>query len=346
MAVDISLINDEVAKILLLGSLSFILAMIFTPLYTYFAFKYELWKKPRTTTTTGEKAKIFTKLHKAKHKRLPTMGGIIFVVVIILVTLMFNLSREQTALPLAVLAFAGLVGLSDDWINVRQLKAILGLQTRAKFLLILTIAVISGWYFTYKLGYTDFHMTFFGDISLNNWSWLMVPLFALVVVSSANALNITDGLDGLLGGLSASAFMSFGVIALLQGNYAIAGFCFTVVGALLSFIWFNVHPARFIMGDVGSFALGTSLGVVAMLTNTLTLLPIIGLVFVVEALSSGSQILSKKLRNGKKIFKIAPIHHHFEAMGWPETKVTMRFWIIGQMCAVLGVALAILGGHI
>jgi len=166
-----------------------------------------------------------------------------------------------------------------------------------------------------------------------------------VVVATANAVNISDGLDGLAGGLLVSAFGAFGIIAFMQTNYGIATFCLTIVGALLSYVWFNIYPARFFMGDVGSFALGTALGVVAMLTDTLMLLPVIGIVFVVEAGSSLIQLVSKQLF-GRKLFIVAPVHHHFEAQGWPETKVTMRFWIIGQVMAVLGVLLALIGGHI
>jgi phospho-N-acetylmuramoyl-pentapeptide-transferase len=158
-------------------------------------------------------------------------------------------------------------------------------------------------------------------------------------------VNISDGLDGLAGGLLSISYMTFGVIALLQGHLMIAGFCFTVVGALLSYLWFNIYPARFFMGDVGSFAFGTSLGVVAMLTNTLFLLPIIGVLFVIEAGSSLLQISSKKFFH-RKIFISAPLHHHLEAKGWPEAKVTMRFWVIGCVSAFIGLLMALGGGHI
>ena len=158
-------------------------------------------------------------------------------------------------------------------------------------------------------------------------------------------VNISDGLDGLAGGLLIMSFSAFGVIALLQGHLKIAGFCFTVVGALLSYLWFNIYPARFFMGDVGSFAFGTSLGVVAMMTNTLFLLPVIGILFVVEAGSSLIQIVSKKLFH-RKVFVSAPIHHHLEATGWPEVKVTMRFWVIAGVSAFVGILMALSGGHI
>lgn len=180
------------------------------------------------------------------------------------------------------------------------------------------------------------------DIDLQLGLWI-IPLFVFAVVATANAVNISDGLDGLAGGLAASAFGVYAVIALIEARYGVAGFCMTVLGALLSYTWFNIFPARFFMGDVGSFALGTALGVVAMLTDTVLLLPLIGIVFVAEAGSSLLQIASKKLRGGKKIFLVAPIHHHFEAAGWPETKVTMRFWVIGQVAAVLGLMVFLLG---
>ena len=208
--------------------------------------------------------------------------------------------------------------------------------------MITVIGLGLGWFFFEKLGVDAIHIPFLGEVALG---WFIIPLFALAVVSAGNAVNISDGLDGLAGGLAVIAYGAFGTIALLQGTPMIAGFCFTVAGALLSYLWFNIHPARFFMGDVGSFALGTSLGVVAMLTDTLALLPIIGIVFVIEAGSSLIQIFSKKVFK-RKVFISAPIHHHLEASGWPETKVTMRFWVIGAVAAFLGVMLAVAGGNI
>jgi phospho-N-acetylmuramoyl-pentapeptide-transferase len=235
------------------------------------------------------------------------------------------------------------VGLIDDVINIRGGgKGVAGLRSSLKFLMITAIGLALGWFFFEKLGVSAVHIPFIGPWELG---WLIIPIFAFVVVATGNAVNISDGLDGLAGGLAAIAFGSFGIIALLQGNGIMAGFCFTVVGALLSYLWFNIYPARFFMGDVGSFALGTSLGVVAMLTDSLFILPIIGLVFVVEAGSSLIQIFSKKVFK-RKIFISAPIHHHLEAIGWPETKVTMRFWIIATVCSFVGVMLALAGGNI
>ncbi len=334
--------TNTVAWILLLGCLSFVLSMLITPLYTAMAYRGRWWKKPRETTLTGEVAKVFTKLHAGKHKRLiPTMAGIIFVLSVGLTTLLFNLSRSETWLPLAAFAGAGMVGLLDDAINIRGSgKGTAGLPSKFKLLLTTLIALIGGWFFYFKLEVTSVHIPWFGQLSIG---WLIIPLFVLVVVATANAVNISDGLDGLAGGLAAIAFSVYAVIAFIEHRYGVAGFCMAVVGALLSYTWFNIYPARFFMGDVGSFALGTALGVVAMLTDTVVLLPIIGVVFVAEAGSVILQIISKKLRNGKKIFRIAPIHHHFEAVGWPEAKVTMRFWIIGQVAGILGLVLFLLG---
>lgn len=337
--------TGTLVRILLLGFLGFSLSMLITPLYTTLAYKYQWWKKPREKTVTGEIATIFNKLHAAKHKRLiPTMAGVIFVVATALVTVLFNFERSETWLPLAAFVGAGMVGLIDDVINIRGTgKGVAGLPSKLKLLLTTIIALIGGWFFYFKLDVNSVNIPFYGDLTIG---WFVIPLFVLVVVATANAVNMTDGLDGLAGGLATSAFASYAVIALLQERFGVAAFCMTIVGALLSYTWFNIFPARFFMGDVGSFSLGTALGVVAMITDTVLLLPIIGLLFVAEAGSTLLQITSKKLRNGKKIFKIAPIHHHFEASGWEETKVTMRFWVIGQVTGVIGLILFLLGGGI
>ncbi len=339
----ISIENSQLVEILFLAFLGFAMSMIITPLYTTLAYQYEWWKRPRTDAVTGEKAKIFAKLHEEKHKRhIPTMAGLIFLVSVTLVTLLFNLSREQTWLPLAAFVGAALVGLIDDIINLRgNGLGIAGLNSKMKFLLVTAIALIGGLFFYFKLDVDSINVPGFGSIFIG---WLIIPLFVLVIVSTANAVNITDGLDGLAGGLVAMAFAIYAIIAFLEGRLGVAGFCMTVVGALLSYTWFNIYPARFFMGDVGSFALGTALGVVAMITDTVLLLPIIGAVFVAEAGSTLLQILSKKIR-GKKIFKVAPIHHHFEASGWPETKVTMRFWVMGQVFGVIGLMIFLLDAY-
>ncbi|MBH1980678.1 phospho-N-acetylmuramoyl-pentapeptide-transferase [Candidatus Saccharibacteria bacterium] len=333
---------QEITWTFLLSFLAFCIAMALTPVYTFFAYRYKFWKRSRSTSTTGEVLEIIAKLRKRK-RNFPTMAGIIIILAVTIVTVVFNLDREQTWLPLAALLGGGLVGLIDDILNVRgKGEGVAGLRAPIKFAMIATVAAIGAWFFYYKLGYTSVQVPFVGDITLGLW---LIPLFILVVVSTGNAVNISDGMDGLSGGLLTSAFGAFAVIALLQGNFGIAALCLTIIGALLAYLWFNIPPARFQMGDVGSFSLGTALGVIAMLTNSLFLLPIIGLVFVAEAGSSLIQIVSKRFFH-RKVFIAAPIHHHFNAQDWPKEKITMRFWVIGQVCAAVGVILALAGGHV
>jgi phospho-N-acetylmuramoyl-pentapeptide-transferase len=344
--INFSVETNTIIRILSLGFLGFVLSMLITPIYTYLSYKGQWWKKPREKDVTGKTATVFNQLHAEKHKRhIPTMAGIIFVLSVCLVTILFNLNRSETWLPIAAFAGAALIGLVDDIINITgNGLGVAGLPSKLKFLLVTLVALIGGLFFYYKLDVSYIHLPgIYG-----NWhiGWLIIPLFVLVVVSTANAVNISDGLDGLAGGLTSIAFSAYAIIALLEGRYGISGFCLAIVGSLLSYTWFNIYPARFFMGDIGSFALGTALGVVAMLTNTVVLLPIIGLMFVIEAGSTIIQVISKKLRNGKKIFKIAPIHHHFEAIGWQETKITMRFWILGQVSAVIGLIVFLLGKYI
>lgn len=317
----------------------FILAMVLTPVYTFFAYKYKFWKKQKTASVTGEKLKIVNKLHAKKIARnIPTMAGVIGVVSVIIITWFFNLNRAETWLPLAGLAGGAAIGLIDDILNVwGSNRKDAGLRAPVKFAMIITVGLVLGWFFHTKLGFTSVMIPFVGDVDIK---WAMIPLFMFAVVATSNAVNISDGLDGLAGGLLAAAYGSFGVIAVIQGQYHLATFCFTVIGALLAYIWFNVYPARFFMGDIGSFAWGTSLGVIAMLTNSLLLLPVIGLIFVIEAGSSAIQIFSKKFF-GKKVFVAAPFHHHLEAKGWEETKITMRFWVIAVALAFVGIVLAL-----
>lgn len=332
--------TDKIEFTLILSLLSLGISMLLFPLYTRYAYKYRLWKRSRTHSTTGEALEVISKLRIKR--TVPLMAGLVIIASVTLVTSLYNLDRQQTWLPLAALLGGGFVGLIDDIINIRGKGGnVAGLRPHIKFAMITVVATIASLFFYFKLDYTSIFLPFIGDLTLG---WLLIPLFIIVVISTGNAVNISDGMDGLAGGLLISAFGAFGVIAALQENYGIAGFCMTVVGALLAYVWYNIPPARFFMGDVGSFSLGTSLGVVAMLTDTLFLLPLIALVFVAEAGSSLLQILSKKIFK-RKIFIAAPVHHHFEASGWPKTKVTMRFWVIGQVCAALGVILALIGGY-
>lgn len=337
--------TDTLIRIFLLGFMGFLLSMLITPLYTTLAYKREWWKKARTETVGGEAATVYSKIHASKHKRnIPTMAGIIFILSVALVTLGFNLDRGQTWLPLAAMVGAGIVGLLDDLMNIRSGGGgIAGMHAKVKFALYSAVAIVGGWWFFDKLDVATLYLPFLHDVHVG---WLIIPIFWFVVVATANAVNISDGLDGLAGGLLSSSFLVYAAIAAIQGKYGLAAFCLTVVGALLSYTWFNIYPARFFMGDVGAFALGTALGVIAMQTNTVYVLPIIGAVYVME---TGSVIInraSRKLRGGKKVFLSSPIHHHFEAIGWPETKVTMRFWIIGQVAAVLGLIVFLLGRYL
>lgn len=340
----ITQLTQELTTIFLLGMGGFVLSMLLTPIYTFLAYKYKFWKKQRTTDTTGKKLTVFNKLHAKKFTRnIPTMAGVIFVVAITTITLLFNLDRGQTWLPIAALLGGAFVGILDDFINVRgDGSGVAGLRSSIKFCMISVIGLLLGWFFFAKLDIDAIHIPFLGDLSLG---WAIIPIFAFIVVATSNASNISDGLDGLAGGIMAISFGAFGLIAFLQAQFILCGFCFTVVGALLSYLWFNVYPARFFMGDVGSFALGTSLGVVAMMTDSLVLLPIICLMLVIEGGSSLIQIFSKKVFH-KKIFISAPIHQHFQAKGWPETKVTMRFWIIAILSAFCGIVLMLAGGNI
>lgn len=336
--------TDTLIRIFLLGFMGFLVSMLITPIYTTIAYKRQWWKKARTETVGGEKATVYAKLHAGKHKRnIPTMAGIIFVIAVGLVSIFFNLDRGQTWLPLAAMVGAGAVGLLDDFMNIGSGgKGIAGMRATVKFGLYSLLALGAGWWFFDKLDVTTIYLPLVHDWHVG---WLIIPIFWFVVVATANSVNISDGLDGLAGGLLSSSFLVYAVICAIEGKYSLAAFCLTVVGALLSYTWFNIYPARFFMGDVGSFALGTALGVIAMQTDTVYVLPIIGLVYVME---TGSVIInrtSRKLRHGKKVFLSSPIHHHFEAIGWPETKVTMRFWIIGQVAGVLGLIIFLLGRY-
>jgi len=332
--------TSTVVQILLLGFLGFAASMSLTPFYTTIAYKYEWWKRQRTEAMGGIKAPVYAKLHAAKHKRnIPNMAGIVFIMAVAIVTLVANLDRRETWLPLAGMLGAGTVGFIDDWMNIRGSSSIAGMRVKVKLFLHSVVALLGGWWFYAKLDVTSLNFGF-GDVMLGAF---VIVLFWFVVIATTNAVNMSDGLDGLAGGLLASSFGVYTIIAMVQGQYFLAGFCLTIVGALLSYTWFNIFPARFFMGDVGAFAMGTALGIVALQTNTVYVLPIVGAVYVAE---TGSVIInrtSRKLRHGKKVFLSSPIHHHFEALGWPETKVTMRFWILGQVSGVLGLILYLLG---
>lgn len=332
----------NLAKLGIFTFAAFLLSMILTPAYTYFAYKYGWWRKVRTKTVDGKSAPIFHKLHAEKHKRnIPTMAGAITVIVVAIITAAFNLDRSQTWLPLFILITIGFLGLTDDYLHVKGLADKTGgLSAKMQIIWLSLFAALGAWWFYYKLGWAVLHIPAWGNLEIG---WLYIPLFIMVFFATSKSVGITDGLDGLAGGLLTFAYGAFGIISIFQGNLGIAAFCATVVGAMITYTWFNIYPARFFMGNVGSIALGATLGVIAMLNNSVFALAIVGFVFFAEAGSSALQLISKKLRNGKKIFLSAPIHHHFEAIGWPETKVTMRFWMIGLVTAVIGVVVGILG---
>jgi phospho-N-acetylmuramoyl-pentapeptide-transferase len=342
-ALHLTILDTTLILILTLGFLGFAVSMLLTPLYTTIAYKFEWWKQQRTEAMGGAASTVYNKLHAEKHKRhIPTMAGLIFIASITLVTLPLNLSRGETWLPLAGMLASGFIGLLDDFLNIRGSGNIAGMRAKTKFALHSLIALAGGWWFYSKIGVTHVYIPGFNEVYIGVFTIL---LFWLVVIATANAVNITDGLDGLAGGLLTTSFLVYVIICCVEGRYVLAGFCMTVVGALLSYTWFNIYPARFFMGDVGAFALGTALGVIAMQTDTVYVLPIIGAVYVIE---TGSVIInrtSRKLRHGKKVFLSSPIHHHFEALGWPETKVTMRFWILGEIAGVLGLMLFLVGQH-
>ena len=338
--INISVQTSTLVRMFVLAGAGFVISMLLTPFYTTAAYKFQWWKQQRSEAWSGGDAKVYNKLHAAKHHRnIPTMAGMVFIASVLIVTLALNLDRGETWLPLAGMVGSGLIGLVDDWINIRATgKGIAGMRAKLKFTMHSLVALAGGWWFYAKLGVDAINI----GITTVHVGIFIIGIFWFVVIATANAVNMTDGLDGLAGGLLASSFATYAVIAALQSQYALAGFCLTIVGALLSYTWFNIFPARFFMGDMGSFALGTALGIIALQTDTVYLLPIIGIVYVAETGSVIINRLSRKLRNGKKVFLSSPIHHHFEAIGWPETKVTMRFWILGQVADVAGLVLFLL----
>jgi len=341
----ISVQTDTLVRVLLLGFIGFLVSMLLTPIYTTIAYRGQWWKKMRSEGMGGIATPVYQKLHAEKHKRnIPTMAGIIFVVTTIIVTVVFNLARSETWLPVAAFAGAGLIGLIDDMMNIRSNgKGVAGMRTKPKIFLYSAVGLLGGWWFFAKLNVTTLYIPYAHNIHVG---WLVIPIFWIVVFATANAVNMSDGMDGLAGGLLVSSFIIYALIAGIEGKYDLAGFCLTVVGALLSYTWFNINPARFFMGDVGAFALGTALGVIAMQTNTIYVLPFVGAVYFMELGSVVINRTSRKLRHGKKVFLSSPIHYHFQAMGWPETKVTMRFWILGQVAGVIGLAVFLIGRYV
>lgn len=334
----------EMTKILITATSAFLIAVLMTPFLNNFLHKHRLGKQIRKDAN----APIYTALHKGK-EGTPTMGGILVwlsVSILISVFWIFSkaapgtfpaslnfLTREQTYLPFAALVFAALLGMFDDLAGIFRIGPKGGgLTMRHRILLYLLAAGAGAYWFYFKLGWTAIHVPLFGDFEIGAW---YVLIFIFAIVASAFSANETDGLDGLAAGVLMLAFSSFAVIAFLQGKTELAMFCSAVIGALLAFLWFNVYPAMFFMGDTGSMSLGITLGVIAMLTNSFFILPFVGFILAMESLSVIVQMISKKVF-GRKIFLSTPIHHHFEALGWPETKVTMRFWIVSAVASAIG----------
>ncbi|HBE89801.1 MAG TPA: phospho-N-acetylmuramoyl-pentapeptide-transferase [Candidatus Andersenbacteria bacterium] len=341
----------NVGRIVIVGTITFIVAFGMTPLLTHYLYKYHFGKNIRATGQTP----IYSKLHAGK-AGTPVGGGIIvwgsvvimagfFWLIHIIwpswITTQLNfLSRAQTLLPLGALLGSAMVGLVDDYLNVKKIgPAGGGLNMKHRLLLYTAVAAIGAWWFYFKLNWSVLHVPYFGDYEIGLW---YIPLFLFVIVATAFSVNESDGLDGLAGGILLFCYSAYAALSFGMERMELAVFCSAIGGGLLAFLWFNVHPARFFMGDTGAMSLGTTLGIIAMLTNSALVLPIIAFPLVLESASVIIQVASKKWR-GKKVFLSAPLHHHFEAVGWPETKVTMRFWIIAAVSAAIGLLVGLLG---
>lgn len=337
-------------KALLLSALAFVFTLAWTPLLTSFLYRHRLGKQIRNDGSTP----IFSGLHAHK-SGTPTMGGLLIWVTTLIFAVAFFylerytawrifdslnfLSRRETLLPLGCLVASALVGLIDDLLDTWKMgHNNRGLSFRQRFLIYGVIACVGAWWFYFKLDWDVVHLPFLGDYSLG-WPYILV--FIAVVVGTAFSVNQTDGLDGLAGGVLLTSFASYAAIAFVLEKYDLAAFCGVIVGALLAFLWFNINPARFFMGETGSISLGVTLALVALYTNTIFILAIVGLIFVLEALSTIVQIMAKRI-TGKKVFLSAPIHNHLQAMGWSEPKVVMRFWVIAGVTAVLGLVVFLL----
>ena len=339
-----------IVKIFFFTTLSFVTTILWTPALTHFLFKYKLGKKIRES----EESPIMQEMHAHK-SGTPTMGGLlIWVTTFVIATIFYYLAqfidldifrglnfltRSQTWLPLGALVAASLVGLFDDILNIKGIGPKGGgMKVKHKLLFYLIISLVGAFWFFFKLDWDLIRVPFVGDFQIG---WWYIPVFIFIIVGTSFSVNQTDGLDGLAGGTLVASFAAFAGIAFSQGRYDLATFCAVIVGALLAFLWFNIPPARFFMGDTGSMGMGVTLGIVAMLTNSVLLLPIIGFVFVLEAMSTIIQLLSKKFFQ-RKVFISAPIHHHLEALGWSESKIVMRFWIISAVMGAIGLILALL----
>jgi len=327
----------QIALALGLTSLSFILAVIWGPPLLRILKHYNIGKVIRIEGPERHFSKMGT----------PTMGGVMIILPVLLVTILLNsvsligptVLGRSILLPMGVLVFYAILGMVDDWEGVRGPRRGLGMRARTKFLVQLLFALIVSLGLYYILDVPQLYLPGIKkEVEIGIW---FIPISIFVIVAMSNGMNFTDGLDGLAGLIAATGFGTYGAIALLQEKIYVARFCFILVGALFGFLWFNVHPAELIMGDTGSLPLGATLAVVALMTGQWILLPIIAIIPTSEALSVVLQIAYFKLTGGRRLFKMSPLHHHFELSGWSETQVVQRFWLICLMFAMIGVALAI-----
>lgn len=338
-------------------AISFFVGIALTPLLTHYLYKHQLWKKKAGKVDPGGNGTpIFNQLHAHKEVGTPRFGGVIIWTSVLLTTLAFwllslwlpgdlsdklnFLSRNQTWLPLFTLLAAALIGLADDWLEVsgRGTYVAGGLPFKHRLMLVVILGAIGAWWFYFKLDVAEIIVPFFGQYHIGLW---LIPLFIATMVALFSS-GVIDGLDGLAGGVMTIIFTAYSVIAFSQQQIDLAAFCAVVAGGTLAFLWFNIPPARFYMSETGILALTTTLTVVAFLTETVLVLPLIALPLTATVVGNVLQLGSKKLR-GKKIFRIAPIHHHFEAIGWPSSKVVMRYWVIGVIAAILGVIIVLIG---
>jgi phospho-N-acetylmuramoyl-pentapeptide-transferase len=343
-----SLILAQSVRVMTLATVAFLVALAVTPFWRKFLTKQGFSKQLRES----KDAPIFYELHKKKIG-VPTGAGVMIWSTVLGLAIIFDIlnhlfdgfwhylsfiDRAETYLPLAALFLAGLLGLLDDWLGVLKLGGASGggLQVRHKSIFYIIAGAVGAWWFFFRLGFDVLNVPFVGNITIG---WWYIPLFIFIVFASAFSANETDGLDGLLGGSSLFAFVALTAVAFVLGRYQLAAFGGVMIGALLAFLWSNIYPAKFMMGDTGSMSLGITIGIIAMVTNTALLLPFFMIIPVIESISVIIQITSKKLRGGKKVFRSTPIHHHFEALGWPESQITMRFWIISAIACTLGLVL-------
>jgi phospho-N-acetylmuramoyl-pentapeptide-transferase len=320
--------NDNLTISLALSGLAFLVATLAGRPFIRFLKAHNIGKQIRIDGPEGHMVKTGT----------PTMGGILFNGTVIILTIVFNLyGRLSMFLPLGVLLGCSILGGIDDRLNLVGGQSS-GMTARFKFIWLFLFAGVTALLLYYPLGLSRVYVPFAGQYDLG---YVYIPIAVLAIVGSANAVNLTDGLDTLAGGTGAVAFVAYGIIAYLQGQIQVVTFCFMMVGALLGFLWFNAHPAQLFMGDTGSLGIGASLATAAFMTGQWLLLPLVGFVFFAETLSVMLQVEYFKLTKGKRLFRMAPLHHHFELVGWSETQITMRFWLVGMMCGLLGVALAL-----